>query len=138
MSLIIGTSLAFAAASACRHNEVASNRVGQNLNRAGANLNASSPSVVESTQELANPQRSSFKPEQGYVPDEQTAIAIAVAVWIPIYGQEQIESERPYRATLRNGVWTVTGTLPEGYHGGTAVAEIAKDDGRILRVVHYQ
>jgi hypothetical protein len=80
----------------------------------------------------------SFKPKRGYVPDEQAAIAIAVAVWIPIYGKAEIEGEKPYHATLKDGVWTVTGSLPEGYNGGTAFAEIAQDDGRILRVTHYQ
>ena len=80
----------------------------------------------------------SFKPKRGYVPDEQAAIAIAVAVWIPIYGKAEIEGEKPYHATLKDGVWTVTGSLPDGYNGGTAFAEIAQDDGRILRVTHYQ
>ena len=42
--------------------------------------------------------RNSYKTKQGYVPDEQTAITIAVAVWIPIYGKEQIENEKLYRA----------------------------------------
>lgn len=82
--------------------------------------------------------RANYKPKDGYVPDEQTAIAIAVAVWIPIYGREEIEKEKPYKATLKNGVWTVTGSLPEGYDGGTAIAEISKEDGRILRVIHEQ
>jgi hypothetical protein len=81
---------------------------------------------------------SSFKPKRGYVPDEQTAIAIAVAVWTPIYGKEQIENEKPYHATLNHGIWSVTGSLPEGYDGGTAFAQIAQDDGRVLRVIHYQ
>ncbi len=61
--------------------------------------------------------RNSYRPKKGYVPDEQTAIAIAVAVWTPIYGKEQIESEKPYKASLKNGVWTVTGSLPKGYLG---------------------
>jgi hypothetical protein len=81
---------------------------------------------------------SSFKPKRGYVPDEQAAIAIAVAVWTPIYGKERIENEKPYHATLNHGVWSVTGSLPEGYDGGTAFAQIAQDDGRVLRVIHYQ
>ena len=80
----------------------------------------------------------SFKPKRGFVPDEQTAIAIAIAVWNPIFGKEHIEGEKPFHATLKDGVWTVTGSLPEGYDGGAAFAEIAQDDGRILRVVHYQ
>jgi beta-lactamase class A len=79
-----------------------------------------------------------YKPKGGYVADEQTAISIAVAVWIPIYGKKQIESEKPYKAALKNGVWTVTGSLPEGWVGGTAEAFIAQDDGRILRIMHYK
>ncbi|HEX6731816.1 MAG TPA: NTF2 fold immunity protein [Pyrinomonadaceae bacterium] len=63
---------------------------------------------------------------------------IAVAVWTPIYGKAQIENEKPYKAKLSNGVWTVVGSLPEGYNGGTAVAEISQADGRILKVIHYQ
>jgi hypothetical protein len=78
-------------------------------------------------------------PENGFVPNTQTAIRIAEAVWIPIYGEKQIASERPFKAVLRGDTWVVTGTLPSGASGGgTALAEIAKRDGRILRVVHFQ
>jgi hypothetical protein len=79
-----------------------------------------------------------FVPPKGFVPDEQTAISIAVAVWSPIYGREQIESEKPFKASLKDGVWTVTGTLPEGYDGGTAIADILQENGCILRVIHGQ
>jgi hypothetical protein len=79
-----------------------------------------------------------YKPREGYVPDAETAIAIAVAVWNPIYGKDKIEKEKPYKATLSKGVWTVEGSLPMPGRmvGGVAVAEIAKEDGKILRVSH--
>jgi len=77
-----------------------------------------------------------FVPKEGFVPDAATAIQIAVAVWVPIYGRENIERQKPYHAELRNGVWFVYGTLPTGTRGGTAEAEIAKSDGRVLRVIH--
>jgi hypothetical protein len=78
-----------------------------------------------------------YKPAQGYVPDAATAIKIAVAVWEPIYGEENISQQEPYTAVLVNGIWIVEGTLPQQYNlGGVAVAELAKDDGRILRVSH--
>ena len=83
-----------------------------------------------------NLNRPNYKPKEGYVPDKETAIAIAVAVWKPIYGKEKIENEKPYKASLKNGVWTVTGSLPEGWKGGVAEAEIAKDDGKIIRIIH--
>ncbi len=85
---------------------------------------------------FADESKHSFKPEQGYVPDEKTAIAIALAVWSPIYGDEEIKSEKPFKASLTNGVWHVVGTLPKYTEGGVAEAEISKDDARILRISH--
>ncbi len=78
----------------------------------------------------------SHKPPGGYVPDEKTAVRIAVAVWEPIYGVEAIAAQRPYHARLENGVWIVEGSLPRTMPGGVAIAEIAKDDGRVSRVSH--
>ena len=78
------------------------------------------------------------RPKDGYVPNAATAVAIAEAVLIPIYGEAEIAADRPYRASLADGVWRVSGTLPPNTVGGTAVAMIAKDDGRIVRVFHEQ
>jgi len=80
-----------------------------------------------------------YVPPNGFVPDSSTAVRVAVAVWIPIYGASQIRSEQPYVATLKDGVWTVTSTLPRQYNlGGVAMARISKRDGRILFVLHGQ
>ena len=76
--------------------------------------------------------------DNGFVPDNQTAIRIAEAAWIPVYGEEHIANEKPFVAELWGETWHVRGTLPKGAVGGTAIAEIAKLDGRILRVVHEQ
>ncbi len=77
-----------------------------------------------------------FRPKDGFVPDAETAIKIAIAVWEPIYGRREIEGQKPFRASLRNGVWFVNGSLPPDAVGGVAEAEIAKKDGRVLRVYH--
>jgi len=82
------------------------------------------------------PDQHNYKPQDGYVSTKETAIEIAIAVWSPIYGREKIESEKPFVAELINGVWHVSGSLPEGYLGGVAECEISKDDGRIVRVSH--
>ena len=80
--------------------------------------------------------------KDGFVPDAKTAIKIAVAVWEPIYGEATIAKERPYTARLdTNKVWIVEGSLRKDWFGGpvfggTAIAEIAKSDGRILRISH--
>jgi hypothetical protein len=86
-----------------------------------------------------------YKPASGYVPDSTTAVKIAEAVLAPVYGEKHIESERPFTATLKNGVWTVTGTLhcPDGKGGttmvsagGVAEVRISKDDARISFMSH--
>jgi hypothetical protein len=82
--------------------------------------------------------RPNVRPSNGYVPNAETAAAIGVAVLTPIYGQANVAKDRPYTATLAGGIWTVRGTLPQGVTGGTAVLEIAKEDGRILRIFHEQ
>ena len=77
------------------------------------------------------------RPAAGYVPDAETAIKIAVAVWEPIYGRQTVRRQKPIVATLRDGVWRVRGSLPRrGVIGGAAEADISKKDGRILRVIH--
>jgi hypothetical protein len=86
-------------------------------------------------------------PEAGYVPDKETAVRIAEAVLLPVYGKSVIEHERPFTAHLKNDVWTVGGTLrcPDGHggttnlcEGGVAVVTISKRDGRILSMIHYK
>lgn len=78
------------------------------------------------------------QPAAGLVPTEETAVAIATAVFVPIFGAEKIQAQMPFHATLRSGVWHVSGTLPAGTLGGTAEAEIDAKDGRILKVSHGQ
>ena len=86
----------------------------------------------------AEPTLHNYTPKDGFVPTESAAIAIAVAVWVPIYGAEAISKQKPYTATLVNGTWIVEGSLPKRMVGGVARAEIAKKDGRILRVTRGQ
>ena len=89
---------------------------------------------------LAESGKHSYKPKEGYVPDTSTAIKIAEAVLVPIYGEKVINEEKPLKAVLKDDVWIVEGTLhcPEGERclGGVAIIEISKDDCTILRVSH--
>jgi hypothetical protein len=50
-------------------------------------------------------------PKNGYVPDSATALKVAEAVLVPIYGQAKAESQRPFTVKLKDDVWTVSGTL---------------------------
>ncbi len=67
----------------------------------------------------------SYVPTNDYVPDKDTAIAIAYAVALPIYGKKQLDKELPLRAELEDGMWMVLGTLNCGSCvGGTLVMQI--------------
>jgi len=72
------------------------------------------------------------------VPTVETAIPLAVAVWGPIYGKEQIMKEAPYQAVRVDDCWYVSGSLPKGAIGGAAEAVINVADGRFLMISHGQ
>lgn len=78
----------------------------------------------------------SYVPPAGFVPDSRTAVAIAEAVLIPIYGQDGIQKQKPLLPRLKGGKWTVIGQLKKGWLGGVALVVIDKKTGRILRVSH--
>ena len=77
-----------------------------------------------------------YIPKNGFVPDAKTAIKIAEAIWTPIYGKKEIESERPFEANLINhdSVWNVSGTIPK--IGGYPIIRIRKSDCKILYFIH--
>jgi hypothetical protein len=68
-----------------------------------------------------------------------TAVAIARTVAVVRFGQAVIQGQEPLSAKLneRNN-WIVTGTMPEGSIGGVVEVEIARRDGRVLRMLHGQ
>ena len=118
------------------------------------------PNFASAQQPTAN----AYVPPSGFVPDSATAVRVAVAVWTPIYGDGDVILKHPVSATLSDGVWTVTGSVPGGLlqansqllmirdvllvrYGDvydvprsapieTAVVKIDKRDGRILYQGH--
>jgi hypothetical protein len=80
------------------------------------------------------------------VSDAATAESIAKRALVKTYGKDSIESEKPFRAALSNGVWHVAGTLycrdKDGKvvaglcPGGVAFANIRQSDGKVLRTGH--
>lgn len=72
----------------------------------------------------------------GYVPDSRTAVEIATAVLIPIYGKTKIDAEKPWHTGLKNGIWTVVGTFNGKGKGGEAIVQLDKKTGTIRFVGH--
>lgn len=67
------------------------------------------------------------------IKDEKTAIKIAKAIWIPIYGKK-VKKFKPYDAELiGDSLWIVTGNVPEGQKGAQPRLEL---DARNCEVLH--
>lgn len=78
-----------------------------------------------------------YIPNDGYVPNEETAKKIAEAVWFPIYG-ERINEARPFEAYLVfDSIWVVMAASGDGYKS-TPHIEIKKSTGEILFVMYYK
>lgn len=78
----------------------------------------------------------SFHPRDGFVPNKDTAVAIAYAVALPVYGIEELNREKPFRAELKGGQWIVLGTLHKNTSGGTLVVQIDQASGAITYLGH--
>jgi NTF2 fold immunity protein len=85
--------------------------------------------------------------QRNAVPDADSAIKKAETALVPVYGRKQIDSEKPFTASLKDGVWTVAGTLhcPDGKGGttttclgGVAVVKVSQSNGRIISMTHTQ
>lgn len=77
-------------------------------------------------------------PKVDCIPNPETAIKIAEAIWLPIYGKI-IYDETPFNTMLlKDSIWIVSGSLKEGMVGGTAYLKMRKYDGQVLEITHYK
>ena len=100
--------------------------------------------VVGDSDRLSPQEPRGFVPKSGFVPDAATALKIAEAVLIPVYGEAVVHSERPFKAVLKGGAWIITGSVPcDGppgavCPGGAAEVRISKKTAQILFMTHDQ
>ena len=59
----------------------------------------------------------SIRPKDGLVLGAETAMRIAEAVWIPIFGHEEVERQRPFQMDLEYSIWVVMGR-PKNHRKG--------------------
>src|SRR5882672_7518154 len=62
-----------------------------------------------------------YRPQNGFVPNEETALKIATAVLLPVYGDKLVLSPDAFKVSLKKDSWTVQGRL------NCAVPECAGD-----------
>jgi hypothetical protein len=72
------------------------------------------------------------------LPTKEVAVAVAEPVLFNFYGKQHTIKERPYEAYRINGYWYISGTLPEGYEGGTFEIIMEANNGRIVHLTHYK
>lgn len=77
-----------------------------------------------------------FLPKDGIVTDENTAEKIAEAVLVPVFGQEEIDFQKPFEVKLENGIWIVKGQLPADFLGGVFEVRIRKQNGEVIYFAH--
>lgn len=84
---------------------------------------------------LACKQRVDGRPQvAGLIPNQETAIKVAEAVWLPIYGKKMYD-EAPFNASLtENGNWLVLGSTYGKHGGGELMIILQPKDGKIIFV----
>ena len=70
------------------------------------------------------------------IKDSLTAINIAESLLFNIYGKDNIIRQRPYETYLIDNYWIISGTLPDGYLGGTFLIIIDARNSRVIRITH--
>src|SRR5438034_870419 len=68
--------------------------------------------IHEKVQQMAVGRISQVFLKTDCVPDDLTAMRIAEAVWLPVYGHETVNAQKPFTADLESDVWTVKGSPP--------------------------
>lgn len=87
------------------------------------------------TNKNLNEVRISQLPKEGYVPDENTAVKIAEALLIPLYGERRVKNLKPFNAILMDDeIWLVSNTLAKRSVGGTLNVQINKKDCKVIDI----
>ncbi len=81
----------------------------------------------------ANIEPNEYSPLYGYVPDEATAVSIAVREWESRFGKDTVERNPNRKAVLVDGIWVVM-CMGELRPGVSPYAHIRKETGEIIRV----
>lgn len=76
------------------------------------------------------------QPEVKKLTKLEDLVNVAEKVLIPIYGEESIKGEQPYRIKKYKEKWIVTGSLPEGSVGGVFEIVINAETSQVESLIH--
>jgi hypothetical protein len=71
-----------------------------------------------------------------FVKDANTAVGVAEPILFGLYGKDHILNERPYHCYFANEHWLITGSLKQGWLGGTFLIIINAKTGRVIKLTH--
>jgi len=74
-----------------------------------------------------------FQPKDGVVATDQIAKEVGFQYLHDVFPRDEL---RPVSASLKNGIWHVSGYFPKGDIGGAAHVLICQSNGRVLRLWH--
>ena len=81
-----------------------------------------------------------YNPQNGFVPDEITAIKIAEAILTAVYGEQKVNEQRPFSADSFMDIWTVRGSShcsdAKQCNNKGLIIGIQQADGKILSISH--
>ena len=79
-----------------------------------------------------------YTPKGGYIRNPKMAAEIAEIVAKHVYGESQIEAQRPYIVTSYGDQWVVRGSFSKkpDVKGGAVEMRLSSSDGRIIRLIH--
>lgn len=81
--------------------------------------------------------KKNFSKDNFCLNNEVDAIKLAEKEWLTIYGNDVINSKKPFKAELINdSIWVVKGTLSFGELGGVPYAEINAINCKFIVVIH--
>lgn len=67
---------------------------------------------------------------------KESAVLIAEAIAISVYGKENILKQRPYSVAEHKGYWIVSGNLPANMMGGVFTVILDAKTAEIVKLVH--
>lgn len=76
------------------------------------------------------------QPEVKKLTKLEDLVNVAEKVLFPIYGEESIKGEQPYRIKKYKEKWIITGSLPEGSVGGVFKMVINAENSQVESVIH--
>jgi NTF2 fold immunity protein len=79
-----------------------------------------------------------YTPKEGFLPTKEVALAIAEILLVEVYGNQAIQAQKPFSATLSENIWNIEGKFSGGKFdkGGVARIKLSKLDGRVLYLMH--